>query len=116
MPDDDLTVFAKACQEFQQEISIRGSTAYHLTENENTQEGGTSIVKSVPPLGDLDLIVRDENPAEAMRKVGNVLERYRTYVPGSRFIHVDVFYEGLPVIFCKGTPRLETSCSRGCRK
>ena len=32
-----------------------------------------------------------------MRRVGNVLERYRTRVPASRFIHVDVFYERLPV-------------------
>lgn len=47
-----------------------------------------SIVESVPPLGDLDLVVRDKQPANAMRKVGDLLERYRTYVPASRFIHV----------------------------
>ena len=63
-----------------------------------------SIVESVPPLGDLDLVVRSQHweasdlgPAEAMRRVGDVLERYRTYVPASRFIHVDVYYEDLPV-------------------
>ena len=51
----------------------------------------------MPPLGDLDLLIRDEQPTEAMRRVGDVLERYRTYVPASRFIHIDVFYEHLPV-------------------
>ena len=56
-----------------------------------------SIIQNVPPMGDLDLVVRDERPAEAMRKVSDVLDRYRTYVPASRFIHTDVFYEHLPV-------------------
>ena len=93
MADDDLTVFREACREFRQPISIRGSTAHVLSRNSDSE----SIVDSVPPLGDLDLVVRDEQPAEAMRRVGDVLEHYRTYVPASRFIHVDVFYEHLPV-------------------
>ena len=93
MADDDLTVFEEACREFQQPISIRGSTAYLLSRDSASE----SIVNNVPPLGDLDLIVHDEQPAEAMRRVGDVLERYRTYVPASRFVHVDVFYDRLPV-------------------
>ena len=93
MADDDLTVLREACREFRQQIFIRGSTAYVLSRNANSD----SIAESVPPLGDLDLLIRDEQPAEAMRRVGDVLERYRTYVPASRFIHIDVFYEHLPV-------------------
>ena len=98
MADDDLTAFVEACREFKQSISIRGSTAYVLsrdTDSDSRVKG--SIVESVPPLGDLDLIIHDHQPAEALRRVGDVLERYRTYVPASRFIHVDVFYEHLPV-------------------
>ncbi len=55
-----------------------------------------SLAESVPPLADLDIVVRDE-PAKAMPKVSHVLERYRTWAPACRFTHVDVFYEGLPV-------------------
>lgn len=98
MAADDLTEFAEVCRLFEQEVSIRGSTAYVLSKTADTDsvvQG--SLVKSVPPLGDLDIIVRDQQPAEAMRRVGDVLERCRTYVPALRFIHVDVFYEGLPV-------------------
>ena len=90
---EDLMVFVEACRKFAQGISIRGSTAYVLSTNTNSN----SIVDSVPPLADLDLIVRDKQPTEAMRRVGDVLEYYRTYVPASRFIHIDVFYENLPV-------------------
>lgn len=93
MADDDLTAFVKVCREFKQPISIRGSTAYVLCRDLNS----ASIAKSVPPLGDLDLIVRDEQPAIAMRRVGEMLEHYRTYFPASRFIHVDVFFKYLPV-------------------
>ena len=93
MADDDLKVFVDACREFQLRTSIRGSTANLLSGN---MDSG-SITQNVPPLGDLDLVVRDEQPAEAMRKVSKVLDRYRTYVPASRFIHTDVFYEDLPV-------------------
>ncbi|MCY4408165.1 MAG: hypothetical protein OXC15_17490 [Rhodospirillaceae bacterium] len=98
MAVDDLAVFVEACRENNQRVCIRGSTASVLSRNADPDlivKG--SIVESVPPLGDLDLIVRDKHPADAMRKVGDVLERYRTYVPASRFIHVDVFYEHLPV-------------------
>ena len=84
MAEDDLSVFVDACREFHLRISIRGSTAYLLSGN---MDSG-SITENVPPLGDLDLVVRDKQPAEAMRKVGDVLERYRTYVPASRFIHI----------------------------
>ena len=56
-----------------------------------------SIVQSVPPLGDLDLIVHESRPPEALRQVANVLERFRSYVPASRFIHFDVFFQHLPV-------------------
>ena len=93
MADNDLKVFVDACRVFKQPISIRGSTAYVLSRNPDPD----SLTESVPPLGDLDLVVRDKKPAESMRRVGDVLERYRTYVPASRFIHVDVFYEHLPV-------------------
>lgn len=93
MADDDLNILVDACRAFKQPIWIRGSTAYVLSKDSRSK----SIVESVPPLGDLDLVVRDEQPAESMRRVGDVLERYRTYVPASRFIHVDVFYEHLPV-------------------
>lgn len=98
MADDDLAVFAEACREFDLQISIRGSTAYVLSRNADSDSiVNGSIVESVAPLGDLDLVVRDEQPAIAMRKVGDLLEHYRTYVPASRFIHADVFYEHLPV-------------------
>ena len=93
MADDDLNIFVKACQKFNQPMSIRGSTAHALSTNANSN----SITESVPPLGDLDLIVSDEDPASAMIRVGNILEHYRTYVPTSRFIHADVFYKELPV-------------------
>ena len=98
MAGDDLTLFVEACREFDQQVSIRGSTAYMLSrkaESESIANG--SIVDSVPPLGDLDLIVRDKQPSEAMRRMSDVLERYKTYVPASRFIHIDVFYKHLPV-------------------
>ena len=98
MADDDLTVFVEACREIDQRISIRGSTAYVMSRNADSNSiVKGSIVESVAPLGDLDLVIRDKQPANAMRKVGDLLERYRTYVPASRFIHVDVFYEYLPV-------------------
>lgn len=97
MADNDLTVLRTACQAFGQEIFIRGSTAYMLTRKADFEpiiKG--SLAESVPPLADLDIVVRDE-PAKAMPKVSEVLERYRTWAPACRFIHVDVFYEGLPV-------------------
>ena len=99
MADNDLTVFVDACRKLRQKVSIRGSTAYVLARSPefDPEEIKGSIVKSVPPLGDPDLIVRDPEPAEAMRRVGDALERYRTYVPASRFIHVDVFFDHMPV-------------------
>ena len=98
MADDDLKLLMEACQEFDQPISIRGSTAYmmsKLVESDFIARG--SIVESVPPLGDLDLIVYDTRASDAMENVSNLLERFKTYVPYSRFIHVDVFYDRLPV-------------------
>ena len=89
----DLTVFADSCQKFGQPVSIRGSSAYVLSRERDSE----SIAESVPPLGDLDIVVRGSPPAESMRRIGDVLEHFRTYVPASRFIHVDVFYEDLPV-------------------
>lgn len=100
MPDDDLTSFVEACRESDLRISIRGSTAYTLSRKADADSGliaKGSIIGSVPPLADLDLVVRDERPRSAIRKVGEVLERFRAFVPAARFIHVDVFYEHLPV-------------------
>ena len=100
MPDDDLTSFVEACRKSDLRISIRGSTAYTLSRKADAGSGliaKGSIIGSVPPLADLDLLVRDERPHGAMRKVGTALERYRTLVPAARFIHVDVFFEHLPV-------------------
>ena len=93
MATDDLKVFSEACERFRQPLAIRGSTAYMLSREQNLE----SIVQAVPPLADLDLIVRDNDPAQSMHRVGEVLGHYRAYVPSSRFIHVDVFYEKLPV-------------------
>ena len=93
MATDDLKVFSESCERFRQPLAIRGSTAYMLSQEQNPE----SIVQAVPPLADLDLIVRDNDPAQSMHRVGEVLGHYHAYVPSSRFIHVDVFYENLPV-------------------
>ena len=75
MAEDDLQEFVNACREFDQQISIRGSTAYVLSSKAGDDliiEG--TIVGSVPPLGDLDLLVRDEDTTEAMQKISKVLQ------------------------------------------
>ena len=98
MTDNDFRLFSELCRNVKQTISIRGSTAYALSRNDDSEdipEG--SIVHSVPPLGDLDLIVHDEQPHDAMRGVTDVLADFRARIPASRFIHVDVFYKHLPV-------------------
>ena len=98
MTDNDLEMFARACRRVKQTISIRGSTAYVLSRTDTASAiPHGSIVHSVPPLGDLDLIVHDEQPQDATRRVAEVLQEFRARVPASRFIHVDVFYTHLPV-------------------
>ena len=87
-----MATLADMCREHGQSVSIRGSAAHVLCSGGQRK----SVVEAVPPLGDLDLVVRDE-PVAAMRRVGAVLEGFRAAVPASRFLHVDVFYEQLPV-------------------
>ena len=96
MATNDLTLFVDACKSVNQEMSLRGSTAYMLTRSPGAMASG-SIVESVPPLADLDVIVHDKDLTTATRRVSDVLERYRMWEPASRFLHVDVFYKHLPV-------------------
>ena len=93
----DLTYLQTLCERFDQPLAIRGSTAYMLCRPEaDWRASQGSLVGSVPPLGDLDLVVRNDQPADAMPRVAAILENWRSDVPASRFIHVDVFYDQMP--------------------